>query len=76
IGVIGMVAGFVVYAGIVLGVAAVVREQTGVVIQAWVYSPVMWSAPLGMIALCALGGMVPAFVAYRTDVAGNLSPSS
>jgi putative ABC transport system permease protein len=76
IGVFGMAAGFVVYFGIVTVVAAVVREQTGVVIQSLVYNPVMLWAPLGMILLCALGGIFPAWVAYRTNVAANLAPVS
>ena len=76
IGALGMVASFAIYAVIVAVVAAVIRTETGVVIEMWTMHPVMWRAPLGMIALCALGGLVPAWKAYRTDVADNLSPSS
>ena len=32
--------------------------------------------PLAMIALGALAGLVPAFKAYGTDVASNLTPLS
>jgi putative ABC transport system permease protein len=35
----------------------------------------LW-APGAMIALCALGGIVPALVAYRTEIASNLAPTS
>ena len=35
----------------------------------------LW-APLGMIALCALSGLLPAWKAYQTDVADNLAPVS
>jgi len=37
---------------------------------------VLWICPLSMIALCALGGAVPALKAYRTPVAETLAPVS
>ena len=76
IGTLGMLAAFAVYAAILTGVAAVIRAQTGVLLDPWTANPIMLWAPLGMIALCALGGLVPAWKAYRTDVAENLSPVS
>jgi putative ABC transport system permease protein len=76
IGAIGMVIAFAAYAGIVSVVAAVIQAQTGVLIEAFTYNPVMLWAPLGMIALCAASGLLPAMKAYRTDVAGNLAPIS
>ena len=76
IGLLGMIAAFVAYAGIVTGVAIVIRAQTGVLLDPWIYNRVMLWAPLGMIALCALGGLVPAWKAYRTDIADNLAPVS
>jgi putative ABC transport system permease protein len=76
IGAIGMVAAFGVYAAIVSGVAIVIRAQTGVLLETFAYSPIMLWAPPAMIALCALCGLLPAWKAYRTDVAENLSPVS
>ena len=76
IGLLGMIVGFAAYAVILTGVAAVIRNQTGVLLNAWAYNPVMLWAPLGMIALCALGGLLPAWKAYRTDIADNLAPVS
>ncbi|MFI5336519.1 MAG: ABC transporter permease [Opitutales bacterium] len=76
IGVIGMLAAFAVYAVIVTAVAGVIRAQTGVLLNTFGYNPVMLWAPLGMIVLCALCGLLPAWKAYRTDVAENLSPIS
>ncbi len=76
IGAIGMVLAFAAYAGIVSVVASVIQAQTGVLIEAFTYNPVMLWAPLGMIALCAASGLLPAMKAYRTDVAGNLAPIS
>jgi putative ABC transport system permease protein len=76
IGLLGMIISFLAYFAIVGAVAAVIRTQTGVLLEAWRYDPVMLWAPLGMILLCALGGLVPAWKAYRTDVASNLAPVS
>ena len=76
IGLLGMIASFVVYLAIFSVVALVVREQTGVLLDPWAFNRVMIWAPLGMIAMCALGGLVPAWKAYRTDVADNLAPVS
>ncbi len=76
IGAIGMVLSFLAYAGIVSAVAVVIQAQTGVLLETFAYSPVMLWAPLGMIALCALCGLLPAWKAYRTDVAENLAPIS
>jgi putative ABC transport system permease protein len=76
IGALGMIAAFAAYAAIVSAVAAVIQEQTGVLIEAFAYNPVMLWAPLGMIGLCALSGLLPAMKAYRTDVAENLTPVS
>jgi len=73
---IGMTAAFLIYGVIVGAVAAVIRAQTGVVIDPWALHPVLALAPAGMIALGALAGVVPAWKAYRTDVAENLVPAS
>lgn len=72
----GSLAGFVVY-GVILGAAAyIVRTQTGVVLDVFAYHPAHLLTPLGMLALGALAGMVPALKAYLTDVADNLAPHS
>jgi putative ABC transport system permease protein len=76
IGALGAVAGFVVYFGLLVGVAGVIRAQTGVVIDITAKLPILWICPLGMIGLCALGGVVPALKAYRTPVAETLAPLS
>lgn len=76
IGGLGAVAGYAVYAGLFLLVAGVIRAQTGVVLDLGSMHPVLWAAPLGMAALGALGGVVPALKAYRTPVAENLIPAS
>ena len=76
IGLLGMIVSFAAYIAIVSGVAAVIRAQTGVLLNPWSYDPVMLWAPAGMILLCALGGLVPAWKGYRTDIASNLAPIS
>jgi len=73
---LGAVAGYVVYAAILTGVAVVVRAQTGVVLEVLHWDPVLALAPLAIIALGTLAGLVPALKAYRTDVAANLTPHS
>jgi putative ABC transport system permease protein len=76
IGALGAAAGFVVYYGLYAGVANVIRAQTGVVLDLAASHPVLWICPLAMIALCALGGIIPALKAYRTPVAETLAPVS
>ena len=56
--------------------AGLIRAQTGVVLNGAAYHPVLWLCPLAMVALCALGGVVPALKAYRTPVAETLAPLS
>jgi putative ABC transport system permease protein len=76
IGALGAIAGYAVYFGLLIGVAGVIRAQTGVVIDIAARLPILWICPLGMIGLCALGGIVPALKAYRTPVAETLAPLS
>lgn len=76
IGALGAAVGFAVYFGLFAGVASVIRTQTGVVLDLGAKHPVLWICPLAMIALCALGGIVPALKAYRTPVAETLAPVS
>jgi putative ABC transport system permease protein len=76
IGAIGMIVAFGIYAAIVSGVAVVIRAQTGVMLETFLYSPIMAWAPPAMILLCALCGLLPAWKAYRTDIAENLAPVS
>jgi putative ABC transport system permease protein len=76
IGSLGSVTGLAVYAGLFSIVAEVIRAQTGVVLSLAAWHPVLWQAPVGMVALCALGGVVPALKAYRIPVADTLAPVS
>ena len=73
---LGMLLGFLVYAAIMGSAAAVVRSQTGVVLDPWQPAWVWLWAPASMILLGALAGVAPALKAYRTDVASGLVPES
>lgn len=73
---LGTLLGFLIY-GIILTVTAyIVKEQTGVVLSVWQPDRIFLLVPLLMIAVGAFAGIVPAFKAYRTDVAENLTPIS
>jgi putative ABC transport system permease protein len=76
IGLLGALAGGVVYAGLVTGIAAVIRAQTGVVLEPFHWQPVFLWAPSALVGLCVLGGLVPAVKAYRVPVAETLAPVS
>lgn len=73
---LGALLGFLVYGGILAAAFVIVRAQTGVVLDAFRFHPALWMTPAGMILVGALAGLVPAFKAYRTDVASNLTPLS
>jgi putative ABC transport system permease protein len=76
IGTIGMLFAFVFYFSILTLVSTIIRSQTGVMLNVFSFDYVMIWAPCTMIALCALGGLVPALKAYRADIASNLAPVS
>ena len=74
IALIGVVLGFAVYLAILVAAAGVIRAQTGVVLEALSWHPVLVWAPAGLVALSAAAGLVPAIKAYRTEVAKHLAP--
>jgi putative ABC transport system permease protein len=76
IGALGAIVGFAVYFALLIGVAEVIRAQTGVVLRTGEMHAVLWICPLAMTTLAALGGVVPAIKAYRVPVAETLSPVS
>ena len=73
---LGALAGFGVYFVIMSAAAWFIRQETGIVLNPLEFQPVMVWAPLAMLGLGALAGLVPAAKAYRTDVAENLIPIS
>ena len=76
IALIGVVLGFAVYLAILVAAAGVIRAQTGVVLEALSWHPVLVWAPVGLVALSAIAGLVPAIKAYRTEVAEHLAPTT
>lgn len=73
---LGMVLAWGLYAVILGGVAAVIRAQTGVVLDPWAWDPVLAIAPIGMVLSGAVAGVLPAIKAYSNPVAENLNPES
>jgi putative ABC transport system permease protein len=73
---LGVAGGYAVYSAIFSAAFVIIRAQTGVVLDAFRADPVLVVTPLAMLALGAIAGLVPAFKAYRTDVASNLAPIS
>jgi putative ABC transport system permease protein len=73
---LGAVGGYLVYTAILTGTMVVIKAQTGVVLDAMRFDPILVWTPVAMIVLGAIAGVVPAVKAYRTDVASNLLPLS
>ncbi|MEM7245371.1 MAG: ABC transporter permease [Acidobacteriota bacterium] len=76
IGFLGCLLGFLAYLAISVVTASIIRTQTGVVLDPFSYHPVLLWGPLGIVALAALAGVIPALKGYATDVASNLQPHS
>lgn len=73
---LGQIPGYAIYFAIVGTAAAIIRAQTGVVLDAMAWDPVLVWAPLALVGLSAGAGVIPAIKAYRVDVAGGLAPES
>jgi putative ABC transport system permease protein len=76
IGFLGAVTGFAVFAGFASVVTGIIQSQTGVVLEPLKWNPIFWWGPATFVGLCALGGLVPAFKAYRVPVAETIAPVS
>jgi putative ABC transport system permease protein len=76
IALMGSLLGFAVVTGILGGAAYMVTEETGVVLDLWVWHPAYLATPVGMLLLGGLAGLLPALKAYSTDVAETLSGGS
>lgn len=73
---LGVILSFAFYAIVAQVAESIVREQTGVVLDLFSYQPVFLWVPGGMLLLGAISGLLPAIVAYQTEVSKNLAPSS
>ncbi len=76
IALLGSLTGYLVFLAILSATAFIIQEQTGVVLQVFLFHPVFVWVPIGMITLGAFSGVIPAFKAYQTDIASNLIPIS
>jgi putative ABC transport system permease protein len=76
IGLLGALAGFAVFVALALGVAGIIRAQTGVLLEPLQWNSVFCWGPATFVGLCVLGGLVPAFKAYRVPVAETIAPVS
>jgi len=70
---LGALVGYAVYFAILYVAAGIVEARTGVVLDLALVHPALYWTPLWMVAVGAIAGLLPAFKAYSTDVAGNLS---
>ena len=70
---LGALVGFAVYYGILVVAAGIIESRTGVVLDLALMHPALYWTPLCMVGVGAFAGLLPAFKAYSTDVAGNLS---
>jgi putative ABC transport system permease protein len=71
----GAALGFFVYFGVLARIRGMVLESTGVELEYGALgAPHLWT-PLGMLAVGALAGVLPAWKAYSTDVCRTLSGS-
>lgn len=69
----GALGGFGVFAVIHAAAAATIRASTGIVLGAGIAHVVLIAAPLAMIALGVLAGVIPALRAYRIEAATVLA---
>ncbi|MFT3830760.1 MAG: ABC transporter permease [Opitutaceae bacterium] len=76
IGAAGALLGVLVHLGLGAMIASVVQTQTGVLLELPRWDWALVEAPVGMVALCALAGLWPAWRACTTPVAANLAPVS
>ncbi len=70
---LGSLLGYAVYFGILSATAVLIRDQTGVVMEAFAYHPALVWTPVGMVVIGAFAGIFPALKAYSTDVARTLA---
>ena len=72
----GVILSFAFYTIVAQFAESIVRDQTGVVLDLFSYQPVFLWVPGGMLLLGVVSGLLPAIVAYQTEVSRNLAPSS
>ena len=71
-GVCGLVGGH----GLAYLGARLLAQRGGLAVQPWQFSPLQPTVFFGVVVLGTLAGLIPALLAYRTEVAENLAPLS
>ncbi|MEN9358861.1 MAG: hypothetical protein RL095_396 [Verrucomicrobiota bacterium] len=69
---LGALTGGFLYLGLASGAAAAVQERSGLVLQVLPRDPVLAAIPAGMVILALFAALLPAWQAYRGDLAANL----
>ena len=70
---LGAVAGFAIYAGFGWIAATEVQERSGLVLEVLPKDPLLLAIPAGLVLLAVLAAFIPAWRAYRGDLAASLS---
>lgn len=73
---LGVLLSFGFYLIVASAATGIIREQTGVVLDLFKFQEVFIWVPAGMLALGVISGIMPAVVAYSTEVSRNLAPTS
>ena len=73
---LGVLLSFGFYFIVASAASGIIREQTGVVLDLFKFQEVFIWVPAGMLALGVISGIMPAVVAYSTEVSRNLAPTS
>jgi putative ABC transport system permease protein len=76
IGLLGAALGFGVFALLAFGVASIIQAETGVVLEPFKWNDIFWWGPATLVGLALLGGLLPAWKAYRVPVAETIAPVS
>ena len=76
IALLGILLSFLFYVLIALIVTGIVRDQTGVALLLFQFDPLFIWVPGSMLTLAIFSGLLPAIIAYKTEVSRNLCPTS
>ena len=76
IALLGILLSFLFYVLVALIVTGIIRDQTGVALLLFQFDPLFIWVPGSMLALAIFSGLLPAIIAYKTEVSRNLGPTS